>query len=66
MTKEILATKVIPFLVPMSIENGLNLQQVCLYQVYTNLNYSFFFDTVQHCYDADKGNAEQSGRGSSN
>ncbi|XP_017474626.1 PREDICTED: SCY1-like protein 2 [Rhagoletis zephyria] len=27
MTKEILATKVIPFLVPMSIENGLNLQQ---------------------------------------
>lgn len=27
-TKEIMATKVIPFLVPLSIENGLSLQQV--------------------------------------
>lgn len=27
MTKEIMATKVIPFLVPLSIENGLTIQQ---------------------------------------
>ena len=28
LTKEVMATKVIPYLVPLSIENGLSLQQV--------------------------------------
>ena len=32
-TKEILANKIIPFLVPLSIENGLSLQQVLLSNV---------------------------------
>ena len=35
-TKDILANKVLPFLIPVAIDNGLSLQQVC-----TQLNYAF-------------------------
>lgn len=33
-TKDVMATKVIPFLMPLSIENGLNLNQVVFKHMY--------------------------------
>lgn len=43
LTKEVMATKVIPFLVPLSIENGLSLQQVNRHSIDLSLNSNELF-----------------------